>query len=103
MEVRACGSSDYMTPRYDFGRRFKISITDNRVWKVKGHLKRDSVKIYTDGSKLNGAVGSGIFSESFRIVQFLRLPDCSIFQAEAVAMQAAARIIEDETVSNLPP
>ena len=63
-------------------------------------LLGNSVQICTDGSKLYGTVGSGIFSESVGIIQSIRLPDhCSVFQAEVVAIQAEARIIGDERVS----
>ena len=63
-------------------------------------LLRNSVQIYTDGSKLNGVVGSGIFTKSVVIAQPIRLLDyCSVFQAEVVTIQAAARIIVDERSS----
>ena len=62
-EVGTVGSSDYIIPRYDFTRGFKTSIPDNEVWKGDvSHLIQNSVQIYTDHSKLNGAVGSEIFS-----------------------------------------
>ena len=51
----------------------------------------------TDSSKLNGAVGSGIFSGSIGIARYIRSPDhCSVLQAEEVVIQAAARIIGTE-------
>ena len=88
---------EYMTPRYDFARRFKTSFSDNGIRKVGGtHQVWNFIQIYTDCSKVNGAVGSGIFSESVKINQSIRLPDhYSIFQTEAVAIQVAARIIGD--------
>ena len=40
-------------------------------------------KIYTDGSKLEGAVGIGVYSESIGISKSIKLPNrCSILQAE---------------------
>ena len=35
-------------------------------------LKLQSLQIYTDGSKLNGAVGSGIFSEVYKVASSLQ-------------------------------
>ena len=73
------------------------SIPENEVWKNGvTHLLKNSIQIYTNGSKLNGVVGSEIFSESVGIAQSIRLPDhCSVFQAEVVPIQDAARIIGD--------
>ena len=64
------------------------------------HTVRNLVQIQTDGSKLDRAVGSGIFSEPDRIAQSIRLSDhCSILQVEAVGIQAATRIIVDGRAS----
>ena len=69
-----------MIPRYDFTSGFKTSVSDNEVWKGDvTHLLNNSVQIYTDNTKLNGAVGIGIFSESVGIGQSVRLPDhCTV-------------------------
>ena len=56
-EVVAVGSSNYMTPRYEFRRRFEASIPDNEVWKgVVTHLLSNSAQMYTRGSQLSRAV-----------------------------------------------
>ena len=90
-EVGAVGSSDYITPRYDIG-------SEQRG--LEGRLLKNSAQIHADDSKLTEAVSSGIFSESVGMVQSIRLPDlCSVFQAEVVAIQAAARIIRNGKVS----
>ena len=56
------------------------SIPDKGVWKGGViHPLRNCVQIYADSSKLNGAAGSGIFSESFGIAKSIRLPDhCTV-------------------------
>ena len=50
--------------------------------------------VYTDGSKLKGAVGSGVFitrSDGSTYECSVRLPDCAtVFQAEVVAIREAA-------------
>ena len=64
------------------------------------NLLRNSVQIYIDGSKMNGAVGARIFSESVGIAQSISLSDlCSVFQVEMVSIQATADIIGDKRVS----
>ena len=56
---------NYMTPRYDFTRIFKTSVPNNEISKSGvTHPIKDSRQIYTDGSKPNEAVGSGVFSKS---------------------------------------
>ena len=63
-EVGAVGNSDYMIPRYDFTRMFKILVPDKGIWKGgANHMVRKFIQIRTDGSTLNGSVDSGIFSE----------------------------------------
>ena len=57
-------------------------------------LVKDSVQIFTDGSKLGRTVGGGIFSEPLGIAEFIRLSDyCSVFQAEF-------KIIWDSNIPN---
>ena len=66
------------------------------------HLLRNSVQIHNDGSKLNGASGSRIFSLSVGIAEFISLSDhCSVCQVEVVAMLYASGIIWDGRVSIL--
>ena len=53
------------------------------------HLLKDSIRIFTDGSKLKVGVGTGIYLESIIIAEFIRLSDyCSAFQAEMLAVKA---------------
>ena len=55
-----------------------------------------SAQIYTDDSKLERAVGIGIYSKLIGIFKSMRLPDhCSVFQAE---IRAEVKIIVDKNV-----
>ena len=65
---------------------------------------RNSVQIYTDGSKLNGDVGSGIFSKSIGIVQSLRLPNhCTVSKRNVITLsdsQAAVRALNSNVTNS---
>ena len=53
--------------------RFKTSVPDNGVWKGGvTQLLRNSVQIYIDGSKLNGAGGNEIFSGYYMVARPLQ-------------------------------
>lgn len=69
-------------------------------WEVWGGGMTDLVgyskEISTDGFKLYGVVGRGIFSKSSGISRLIRLSDhCSGFQAEASALHATMKTIMD--------
>jgi len=50
----------------------------------------DAIRFYTDGSKLEGHVGGGVYSEQLDIRKSFRLPDhCSVFKAEVHAIKEA--------------
>ena len=58
------------------------------------HLLKNSLQIYIDDSKINGALGSGCVSESAEIAQSIKSPErCTVFQVKVLAIQYAARII----------
>ena len=94
-EIDIVESRDYITPGYDFSMKFKTSIPKRAEWK-KGaaHLAGDSAQIYTDGSKLKGAVGIGIY----RHIQVYEADYCSGFQAEVSATQTMVEIIVAQNV-----
>ena len=51
------------------------------------------LKVYTDGSKINGKTGSGVWSTDF--ILKARLPDdCSVYSAELFAIYSALKYIE---------
>ena len=77
-------SSGCMTSRNDFSMKFKTFMPKRVEWrKGAAPLTGDSAQIYTDGSKLEGAIGIGIYSKSIGIYKSMKLPDlCNVFQTE---------------------
>lgn len=62
-----------MIPRHNFTMGFAALISESQVWNngMTG-VKADCVQIFTEGFKLNRAVGEGTFSESLGISRFIR-------------------------------
>ncbi|XP_036341061.1 uncharacterized protein LOC118750446 [Rhagoletis pomonella] len=89
---------DYTVPPTGLKNHFQTRIPS------RGELEEDSIlisysdsaAIYTDGSKLDLKVGSGIYSQELSLSLSFRLPDyCSVFQAEVTAIYEAARWLID--------
>ncbi|KAH8351719.1 hypothetical protein KR084_005480, partial [Drosophila pseudotakahashii] len=60
----------------------------------------DAICFYTDGSKLDGHVGGGVYSEQLDIRKSFRLPDhCSVFQAEVHAIKEAIDCLGNTSLS----
>ena len=58
------------------------------------------VTFFTDGSKIMGKVGAGVFSDTLNWSTSFRLPDhCSVFQAEALAIDAALMFLKRAALS----
>lgn len=70
-----------MIPRYAFTRSFDISIPTREAWKGTGtDLVIETVEIFTNDSKFDGAVIGGIFSEPLGETRSIILPDyCNVF------------------------
>jgi len=63
---------------------------DREDWEQGRQGTTDAICFYTDGSKLEGQVGGGVFFEQLDIRKSFRLPDhCSVFQAEVHAIKEA--------------
>jgi len=59
-------------------------------WKT-GRDQTQHLNIYTDGSKMEGIVGAGLYCTDPEIKLSYKLPsDCSIFQAEIFAIRKSA-------------
>ena len=57
--------------------------------------------IFTDGSKIECGVGSGIFSGFLNVAKSFRLPDyASVFQAELLAIREACKILKQNPNQN---
>jgi len=69
---------------------FEALIPDREEWEQGRPASTDAICFYTDGSKLEGHVGGGVYSEQLDIRKSFRLPDlCSVFQAEVHAIKEA--------------
>lgn len=94
-------NTDYITPRLDFERNYDITVPSRLDWEPGIPPVQGSVYIYTDGSKMEGGVGGGVFSEELGISLSFRLPDhCSVFQAEVVAIQEAMQWLRINAISS---
>ena len=72
-------------------RHFSYLIPTRDEWKSNPEQYSGEIDIFTDGSKLDGKVGCGIFSEDVGLNESFRLPNyCSVFQAEVLALKHAA-------------
>jgi len=67
-----------------------IAVLDSAVSNSELNSELNAICFYTDGSKLEGHVGGGVYSEQLDIMKSFRLPDhCSVFQAEVHAIKEA--------------
>ena len=86
-------SFDNIIKRNNF-ESLKIQIPDRKSWNSNSIIQRNGIPIFTDGSKTGTGVGSGVYSEVLGIQKSYRLPnDCSVFQAEILAIKKAAELI----------
>jgi len=68
----------------------KILQHDKSILKITDLCTTDAICLHTDGSKLEGHVGGGVYSEKLDIRKSFRLPDhCIVFQAEVHAIKEA--------------
>ena len=60
----------------------------------------DIIDVYTDASKLDNGIGSGIYCGKLNLNFSLRLPNyCSVFQAEVIAIYRASQWILENGIS----
>ncbi|XP_053960810.1 uncharacterized protein LOC128865000 [Anastrepha ludens] len=79
---------------------FSCSLPTREEWKTNLTEIDGPLIIYTDGSKQDGKVGFGIFSNSPHINLSFRLSDyCSVFQAEVCAIWYAAKTLLENRIS----
>uniref|UniRef100_T1I2I9 RNase H type-1 domain-containing protein n=1 Tax=Rhodnius prolixus TaxID=13249 RepID=T1I2I9_RHOPR len=78
--------SDFMTPKYNFDKPFKVCIGD--------HVLGDSMW-YTDGSKMEEGVGAGVYGVKPKCSFSVSLGKlATVFQAELAAIRFCATEIE---------
>ena len=91
VDFETSNNIDYTVPRPSWDKEYSTLIPTREGWE-NGLSLENPTEIYTDGSKLNGKVGSGVFSSDLNIALSIRLPDhCSVFQAEITAILEATK------------
>lgn len=93
------GTTDYASPRLNFGRNFRTIIPHRVEWRNHSPLRDVDIDFFTDGSKTDSGVGAGVFSSSLSITLSIGLP-CfgSIFQAEVMAIVQACRLLQRHAI-----
>ena len=77
---------------YCLDRDFHILIPGKNDWNPDTIVQTEVLNIYTDSSKLDNEVGSGVYSGKLDLNISLPLPDyCSLFQAEVMAIYRDAQ------------
>ncbi|XP_070068103.1 uncharacterized protein [Drosophila takahashii] len=92
--------TDHMTPRTcpEVKTTSFMGLDD---WKT-GRDQTQHLNIYTDGSKMEGGVGAGLYCTDPEIRLSFKLPnDCSIFQAEVFAIRKAAEGIDGNETADV--
>ncbi|XP_049315628.1 uncharacterized protein LOC125779110 isoform X2 [Bactrocera dorsalis] len=86
--------SDYILPKLDFNRHFQVRIPSRREWRRGSFAEEGTTSVYTDGSKMDCGVGTGVFSADLGISLSIRLPNsASIFQAEVLGIEKACEVL----------
>nr|pir hypothetical protein - fruit fly (Drosophila miranda) transposon TRIM [Drosophila miranda] len=86
--------TDYCIPSDHLSTPFQVSIPSREDWEMGEPGPANAVHFYTDGSKLDGRVGGGVYCSELEISHCFRLPDhCSVFQAEIEAIKEAISIV----------
>jgi ribonuclease HI len=95
------GNLDYITPILSFDKGFHTSYPSREDWRKKALSETDETNFYTDGSKLDGKVGAGVFCDKLKVSISVRLPDyCSVYQAEVIAIEEALTWLKHNVISS---
>ena len=87
-------TTDFCVTNINFTQLYDVYIPTRRDWESRPHFIEGAVNIYTDGSKLDGRIGGGVFFPEQGIETFFRLPNhCSVYQAEILAIQEAVNCL----------
>ncbi|XP_037943520.1 uncharacterized protein LOC119676353 [Teleopsis dalmanni] len=79
--------TDYCTTITIVNRNLELFIPSRETWKNYSVKSDNRLNFFTDGSKLDGQVGGGVYCPELDLSMSFRLPDhCSVFQAEVSAI-----------------
>ncbi|XP_055858922.1 retrovirus-related Pol polyprotein from type-1 retrotransposable element R1 isoform X1 [Episyrphus balteatus] len=86
--------TDYCTPILNTVMNCKVSFPSRSDWEEGIVTRGFDTCIFTDGSKMDCGVGSGVYYESLNISKSFRLPNfASVFQAELLAFKEACKLL----------
>ena len=84
-----------------FDKNYNTLIPDRVDWDNNIPGRSGNLKFYTDGSKLNGKVGYGLYYKELDVNLAGRLPDtCSVYQAEILTIRDVAEWLRRNVVTN---
>ena len=84
----------YLPAEYSLDRGFHFLIPSRDDWDPNTFVHPEQLDIYTEDTKLDNLVGSGMYSGKLDLNISLRLPDfCSVFQADVMAIYGVAQWI----------
>ena len=93
---------DYIIPTVSFEKNFRTSCPSREYWKNGSVPVTKAIQFFTDGSKLDGRVGAGVFCEKLDVKISVRLPDyCSVYQAEVVAIEEVLCWLKHNVISSV--
>jgi len=91
---------DYITSTLCFEKNFRTSCPSRENWKSGSAQISEVIEFFTDGSKLDGKVGAGVFCDKLNVNISVRLPDyCSVYQAEVVAIKEVLSWLKHNAIS----
>jgi ribonuclease HI len=81
-------NTDKCAKVWNLERKFKTHIRERENWNHELHAQPEAIKWYSDGSKKDGKVGSGIYCPQLRIANSFRLSDHgTVMQAEMTGIK----------------
>ena len=79
-------TTDYIVPEAMFLPVLKMLIPERAQWNGGVLQGQRGIPIFTDGSKLGGGTGAGVFCRELGLELQFRLNACSVFQVEIFAI-----------------
>lgn len=101
IKVESPSAFDSITCRLSFNKSFSTHIPSREDWDMNAVVSADNLEIYTDGSKTKEGTGSGVYCQELDINYSAKLPsECTVFQAEVLAIKVAASSILTKSITN---
>lgn len=99
-QLISTGNADIM-PNKSMARRFTVTINDRTCWNRGVKLNNKSIVWYTDGSKRDDKIASGIYCKNSGYTLNIRLSDhATVMQAEVIAIELVAEHCLQNNVQN---